>query len=340
MIRYRQFAIWALAVLTLAPLAAAQTYHITDLGTFPGGTVSQGDAINLRGEVAGYARFANYNAHGFEWKQGGKLQNLSPIAPGSDFAVAEAINAVGQVAGYSTYNPEDAGEHAVLWVRGSLADLGTLPGGTLSQAMGINDAGEVTGFSDGGESEPHAFLWNKTQGMQDLGTLPGGYYSQGLGINNKGQVVGYSNDAKGNWHGFVWSKSAGIVALAAPPNTGVNQSANAINDLGQIAGGSAFPTGNFAALWTPDNTIESLGALPGQGWSSAFAINNLGQVVGWSGYLAFFWSSTTGMLDLNTLIPPNSGWILTAAFGINGRGQITGEGDINGQTHAFVLTPD
>jgi hypothetical protein len=46
------------------------------------------------------------------------------------------------------------------------------------------------------------------------------------------------------------------------------------------------------------------------------------------------------MLDLNGLIPPNSGWSLTAAYGINDRRQITGEGTFNGQTHGFLLTPD
>ncbi len=45
------------------------------------------------------------------------------------------------------------------------------------------------------------------------------------------------------------------------------------------------------------------------------------------------------MRDLNKLIPSNSGWQLTSANGINVRGQITGEGTIDGQTHAFVLAP-
>ena len=45
------------------------------------------------------------------------------------------------------------------------------------------------------------------------------------------------------------------------------------------------------------------------------------------------------MRDLNNLIPSNSGWLLTSANSINVRGQITGEGTIGGQTHAFVLTP-
>jgi probable HAF family extracellular repeat protein len=45
------------------------------------------------------------------------------------------------------------------------------------------------------------------------------------------------------------------------------------------------------------------------------------------------------MSDLNSLIPPNSGWTLSEAFGINDTGQITGTGAINGATHAFLLNP-
>jgi probable HAF family extracellular repeat protein len=45
------------------------------------------------------------------------------------------------------------------------------------------------------------------------------------------------------------------------------------------------------------------------------------------------------MLDLNNLIPANSGWFLQAANAINDKGQIVGEGTLNGQIEAFLLTP-
>jgi probable HAF family extracellular repeat protein len=171
--------------------------------------------------------------------------------------------------------------------------------------------------------------------VQDLGTLKGGFYSQALAINFEGNVVGYSNAGDGNWHGFLWTKSDGMKSL--PMLHGASSaSANGINDLGLVVGGS----GNHAALWSNHcEKVESLGVLRGLGWSTAFAINDFGQVVGWSGFTAFIWSRETGMQELNRLIPSDSGWTLTIANSINLAGQITGQGAINGQQHAFLLTP-
>jgi len=45
------------------------------------------------------------------------------------------------------------------------------------------------------------------------------------------------------------------------------------------------------------------------------------------------------MQNLNDLIPSDSGWLLRLAFDINSSGQIVGQGTINGQSHAFLLTP-
>lgn len=52
----------------------------------------------------------------------------------------------------------------------------------------------------------------------------------------------------------------------------------------------------------------------------------------------FLWNGMS-MLDLNDLIAPGLGWIFSEGHGINDTGQITGSGTIDGQTHAFLLTP-
>jgi len=44
------------------------------------------------------------------------------------------------------------------------------------------------------------------------------------------------------------------------------------------------------------------------------------------------------MLNLNDLINSSSGWQLYTATGINAKGQIVGQGTLNGQEHGFLLT--
>jgi len=90
--------------------------------------------------------------------------------------------------------------------------------------------------------------------------------------------------------------------------------------------------------------MHDLGSLGGPD-SAARDINVHGQVVGATGVGAFLWTPTTPggtsgeMVGLNSLIDPLSGWELFTAAAINDAGQITGDGRIGGEYHAFLLTP-
>jgi probable HAF family extracellular repeat protein len=81
-----------------------------------------------------------------------------------------------------------------------------------------------------------------------------------------------------------------------------------------------------AVVWK-DGKIKDPGAVDGDPCSRAYAVNARGQVVGTSGDCrnalhAFVWEEGRPMLDLNKLIPPGSGWVLTNAININDRGEI------------------
>lgn len=328
----KRFAMWAFLLL-LVPLAVAQQYTVTDLGEFPGGTFSQGYAINTIGQVAGYARYANFNAHGFLWSARTGLVDLGSFPPARNFSLAEGINSFGDVVGYSLHN-DSTDQRGVLWSHGTLQDLGTLPGGNNSQANGINDVGQITGYSNGTGIGEHAVIWSKG-GIHDLGTLSGGF-SQGNAINIQGVVVGYSLTQDYRSHGIYWSKATGLQQLPSLSVSDFYGYALGLNSLGQAVGAS----GNFAVLWQNDKnrSVVSLGILSG-GYSVAYGINDVGQVVGESGGAAFLWTQAQGMQDLDTLIPSGSGWDLGTATAINVKGQITGVGLFNGQQHAFLLTP-
>ena len=97
--------------------------------------------------------------------------------------------------------------------------------------------------------------------------------------------------------------------------------AAALNDRGNVVGGSTTATGVVHAfLWTPATGMEDLGTLGGP-FSTATAINDYGVIVGYSTvndgddtYHAFAWLPQRGMVDLG----PGQ------AFDVNNRGQIVG----------------
>jgi probable HAF family extracellular repeat protein len=92
-----------------------------------------------------------------------------------------------------------------------------------------------------------------------------------------------------------------------------------------------------------DGVMTDLGTLGGI-HSFGLAINTAGQVTGYAytpgnaDYHAFLYKNGV-MIDLNTLIPAGSGWTLNAGHAINDNGQITGDGTINFESRAFLLTP-
>ena len=67
-------------------------------------------------------------------------------------------------------------------------------------------------------------------------------------------------------------------------------------------------------------------------------MNDAGQVVGQADTRAFLWQGDR-LIDLNTHLPPQSGWSLYGANAINNRGQIVGWGTYSGPTRAFLMTP-
>jgi len=90
--------------------------------------------------------------------------------------------------------------------------------------------------------------------------------------------------------------------------------------------------------------MTDLGTLDGYTDSFAYGINNAGQVVGISFDWGFemvrpFLYNKGVMIDLNTLLPPDSGWVLRSTGGINESGQIIGYGLKDGAEHVYIMTP-
>lgn len=105
------------------------------------------------------------------------------------------------------------------------------------------------------------------------------------GLNNAGDVIG-SISVGGNSVGWVSHAGGPLETLPLPPGM-ISSLVYDINDAGEIVGAVSntyspydWP---FAAVWRPGSNgyeVQTLGALPGQTYSSAAAINNLGDIVG------------------------------------------------------------
>src|SRR5262249_11011426 len=122
--------------------------------------------------------------------------------------------------------------------------------------------------------------------------------------------------------------------LGALPGHAVS-AARAINASGLVVGESAAAAGAAPRAFLWDGGMHALGALPGDVASQARAINGGGLIVGWSRAAdgtsrAFVWYRGV-MYDLNDVLRPNSGWVLTSAAAINERAEVAGVGLHDGQ---------
>jgi probable HAF family extracellular repeat protein len=303
---------------------------IIDLGAF----VSP-SAVNASGQVAGSLN-GNGPSHAFLYSDGTltDLGTLPGYAASTGFGLNDSGIVVGELQGPSM-------THAMAYSRGTMTDRGTAPGFTDGYAVGINDSNQAIGTAYNPPGAPHhAFLYSAGT-LTDLGSLFPGGDTLAHGINSSAEVVGESGYA------FLWKDGV----MTNIDNRGVFTSlAVAINDSGQVACDYVINRNNNYEpfLWTPDvpngttGTAVGLGLLPGDLSAMAHGLNSSGEVVGTSYGLSasrpFLYSNGT-LTDLNTLLPPNSGWQLETASAINDSEQIVGGGLFQGrpQPHAFLL---
>jgi probable HAF family extracellular repeat protein len=99
-----------------------------------------------------------------------------------------------------------------------MQDLGALPGGNSSRALGVNDMGAVVGSSTSSSGD-RAFIWTKETGMRDLNSVasagPGVVFVEAQAINNAGQIL-VMGTATHDAHG---SGEAAPQCAPAPPSS-------------------------------------------------------------------------------------------------------------------------
>jgi probable HAF family extracellular repeat protein len=297
--------------------------RLIDLGTF-GGSQSEADALNDRGQVVGWA--------------------LNTIE--------DPFSTAFEMVGYAGIWPVTTQLRAFVWENGVKSDLGTL-GGPDALAYAINERGQIAGQSytsytpnpDTGMPTMDPFLWDKGM-LTDLGTL-GGTIGNAIWLNNRGQVVGSSNVAGDQFsHGFLWER--GVLKDLPPFSGGSYSNALWINEAGDVVGGAAIAGDQqvHASLWRHGKTL-GLGTVGQDACSEAWGINEDRQIVGVSfpcwdllAGRAFLWENGGPMVDLNALIEKPSDLHLWMASYISDRGEIVADGILpNGDIHTAVLVP-
>ncbi len=301
------------------PVHGAVRYTITDLGSL--GVGSAVSCINNAGAIVGYADTPEGTNHAILWEDG-SLEDLSGAVGEPSYALA--INDSGLIVGSSVYSPARQGgflyDGQMHW---------DFPAGLYP--TDINNSGEVVGQDQGYQT---AALWQDGQ-MVLLDGL-GGSSSVASAINDCGQIVGGAQVGDGQvFHATVWT---GGVPLDLGTFGGSYSWARDTNAAGMVVGSSEDTnTESHAFVWY-DGVMQDLGLGEAEG------LNAQGQIVGTSGLLvggvssALLWEDGV-RYDLNNLVDQGSGWQLLEARDINDSGAIVGEGFLNGQFRAFLLTP-
>lgn len=238
---------------------------------------------------------------------------------------ASGINDAGQVVGTDSVN-----QYAQVWTNGTLA---TFP--PASRGYAINNSGVAVGDMYGSGTS-QAVVFGPV-------FLAGASPASAVAINDGGVIVGsITNHSPGGigQFGSSWSDASGCLSgssciqtllygIGSDPTLGVyvESSASAINNSGQVAGGS----GGVATIWN-GSTPTALGSASGYTNSYAEAINDAGIVVGYStvpdpyvsSSIATVWNGTS----VNSL-PLLPGTVLSDAHAINKAGLIVGESSGN-----------
>lgn len=286
------------------------TQHALD--SLPGDATSMAFDVNDHGLIVGTSTTAPSTDHAVVWRHG-TVRRL-PGTLGLDSA-AFGVNDAGRVVGR-------IGSEAAWWKGGRLVRLGTLPGGSRSQAEDISEDGVIVGWSDDASGVGSVPVWwfrgrihelalptgrasGSAQAISPRGRIGGtagaavvwvggrprllpdlvGYVGgQALGVNDRGIAVGFAQSTESMTRPVLW-RPDGVRALQVSELVTAGMATD-VNSWNTVVGW-VFAEGRARpSLWWRGQYLE-LG--PGTGPGQALGLNDHGLAVGWSGTGAVSW---------------------------------------------------
>lgn len=247
------------------------------------------------------------------------------------------LNAHGQSVGFKRVDGEVVGD-VTRDRNGRDHLLPEPPGGGYTDQFDINDRGHVVAsLRNPQDFESHGFaLWARRQ----VNRIDLGQRINVIGLNNSDQVLIRQLDS-----GIpaLWDAQNGLTEIAWPDDRYQVLTGDAMSDEGVITGRARRGRRNFA--YVLDESGFRLISPPAGGIKmEPRFVNNAGDVIGLTtfevggGYETFFAAAgETTASRLDALITNLSGWTDLDIVGMNNRGQILGNGTLNGEQKPFVL---
>ncbi len=242
--------------------------------------------------------------------------------------LSSCINDQDVIAG-SFFNKEEGNVHAFQYDlnKQQLIDLGTLSNEEESRAVGINNAGTITGTSG-----DQTFIGSSQSGLQPIGFSnplpskdPKSVFKPtaclGVAINQLGELCGsqvFQNERQEACERpMFYNMATGVIDLGLPKDTIGNGAALGLNSLNTVVG-VVYDSANVgrSAMWKlgkgkdGKKVVKSIVLLDGFeshiGETIAFAINDSRQVIGTmkddqDRAHAFLWTKQNGPIDLGML---------------------------------------
>ncbi len=312
-------------------------------------TAAVGTQMNASGDVTGTSypdpgcgSFCLPTQETVVWKGGTRI--VLPSVPGLSGIYVRGINAAGWVTGLAGLPGTTT--HAVVWKPNGTTytaiDLGTLPGTTISEGIGIDDAGRVIGWCSTLSFPPTSapFMWTEAGGMVNLATQ-GFPVDKPLAISRGGTVA-----TPGYWYRL--GDPASVQAMTPVPQgfLGPSAYAGAINDAGEQV--RFLPTTSSENLlylfrYHPDGTWQQISFI-GQGFLTQFGVGGInadGDVSCTILSTARIAYGTTGMLqDVTPLLSPAYAGATASTGGtITDSGMILAQVFIGNSPRLMRLTP-